>query len=150
MSWYYYTGKMVRPIMVSKHRSKAVRPNTKIEILEIIGDTQSLIDNGILRATGNPNINIKKVKKKIEKAEKSLKEVLKASKFAASFAEKGKTSSAKIAPSSKNPEFTAGEVVVLQNDDEKNENNEQNNEDNVDLEIKDESSKRKRNKKGRK
>lgn len=54
MAWYYYSGKIVRPIPVSKGKSVSVRTGSKVEILELTDESKALISKGELRITGRP------------------------------------------------------------------------------------------------
>ena len=55
MSWYYYSGRVVRPVMVEKGRSVSVRPNTKVEIIdESTIEFKSLCRRGFFRRTSRP------------------------------------------------------------------------------------------------
>lgn len=54
MAWYYYSGKIVRPIPVSRGKSVSVRTGSKVEILELTDESKALISKGELRITGRP------------------------------------------------------------------------------------------------
>jgi len=54
MAWYYHSGKVVRPVPVKKGLSVAVRPHSKVEILEVTPEVDALIRKGLLRITGKP------------------------------------------------------------------------------------------------
>jgi hypothetical protein len=99
MSWYYYSGRVVRPVMVEKGRSVSVRPNTKVEIIdESTSEFKSLCRRGFLRRTSRPkNLNVDK--KNI--SDKTFKDVIKKSKMAKLIAEKGVTKAMDVPPVSK-------------------------------------------------
>lgn len=112
MTWYYYTGKTVRPVPIKNGVSKSVRPGRKVEILVITSEAQALIRKGELRRTGAP----KNAKSAVDilVPSKSIKDVVEKSEFASKFAEKGKTTSASIPPKTKSgkQEMTEGELNV--------------------------------------
>ena len=109
MSWYYYSGRVVRPVMVEKGRSVSVRPNTKVEIIdESTIEFKSLCRRGFFRRTSRPkDLNIDK--KNI--SDKTFKDVIKKSKMARLIAEKGVTIAMDVPPVSKvKVELTEGEM----------------------------------------
>ena len=99
MAWYYYTGKTVRPIPVKKGLSKAVRPHSRIEILEETIEVRALIRKGELRRTGKPKGATSVADEPVP--EKTVKEAIGKSALARFFAEKGKTKAPSIPPVSK-------------------------------------------------
>lgn len=113
MTWYYYSGKVVRPVMVEKGRSVSVRPNTRVEILdESTLEFKSLCRRGFLRRTSRPKGF--EIEKK-EVSVKTVKDVVPKSKMAEVIAEKGVTVSKEISPKSKfNVELTEGEQQVVE------------------------------------
>lgn len=110
MSWYYYSGKTVRPVPVKKGLSKSVRPHSKIEILEMTMEAQALIRKKELRVTGKPK-GAKSVADEPVPL-KNIKDVVKIPERAISVAEKGATTSASMPPktSSGKPQMTEGEI----------------------------------------
>ena len=54
MAWYYYTGKAVQSILVKAGLSMAIKPHTKVEILDMTPPTKALINKGVLRRTSKP------------------------------------------------------------------------------------------------
>ena len=114
MPWYYYSGKVVRPIMIEKGRSVSVRPNTKVEIIdESTIELKSLCRRGFLRRTSRPK-NLEVDKKEI--STKTVKDVVPKSKMAKIIAEKGITVSKDIPPESKfSVELTEGEQQLVEN-----------------------------------
>jgi hypothetical protein len=114
MPWYYYSGKVVRPIMIEKGRSVSVRPNTKVEIIdESTIEFKSLCRRGFLRRTSRPK-NLEVDKKEI--STKTVKDVVPKSKMAKIIAEKGITVSKDIPPESKfSVELTEGEQQLVEN-----------------------------------
>jgi hypothetical protein len=114
MPWYYYSGKVVRPIMIEKGRSISVRPNTKVEIIdESTIEFKSLCRRGFLRRTSRPK-NLEVEKKEI--STKTVKDVMPKSKMAKVIAEKGITVSKDIHPESKFiVELTEGEQQLVEN-----------------------------------
>lgn len=114
MPWYYYSGKVVRPIMIEKGRSVSVRPNTKVEIIdESTIELKSLCRRGFLRRTSRPK-NLEVDKKEI--STKTVKDVVPKSKMAKTIAEKGITVSKDIPPESKfSVELTEGEQQLVEN-----------------------------------
>jgi hypothetical protein len=109
MSWYYYSGRVVRPVMVEKGRSVSVRPNTKVEIIdESTIEFKSLCRRGFFRRTSRPkDLNVDK--KNI--SDKTFKDVIKKSKMAKLIAEKGVTKAMDVPPVSKvKVELTEGEM----------------------------------------
>lgn len=113
MSWYYYSGKVVRPIMIERGRSVSVRPNTKVEIIdESTIEFKSLCRKGVLRRTSRPK-NLEIEKKDIPT--KTVKDVVPKSKMAKIIAEKGITISKDIPPESKFAiELTEGEQQIVE------------------------------------
>lgn len=110
MSWYYYSGNIVRSIQVSDSISVAVRPKTKIQIEKITKDTQAMINAGMLRKTGNPNRA-----NEIRKASGlKMQDVVPKSDMAKYVAEKGVTSSKDLPPRKAvgAPEMTEHEASV--------------------------------------
>lgn len=112
MTWYYYSGRVVRPIMIEKGCSISVRPHTRVEILdESTLEFKSLYRRGFLRKTSRPKYL------EIEKKEiptETVKDVVPKSKMAEVIAEKGVTVSKDIPPESKfNVEMTEGEQQIV-------------------------------------
>jgi len=111
MAWYYYAGKAVRSIQVKPGLSFAVRPHTKVEILEETTEARALIRKGELRRTGKvagatPVSDIPVPEQKVE-------DVMEKSLLARKFAEKGKTTAPSIPPKSKNAqEMTEDEIRI--------------------------------------
>ena len=60
MTWYLYTGRMVKPIPQGNGNVVAVQPNTKIEIYKITPVVSSMISKRMLRRTGEPQVDIQR------------------------------------------------------------------------------------------
>jgi hypothetical protein len=91
MSWYYYSGSVVRPVQVKPGETRAIRPHSKVEILTMTPEAQAMIRKGILRRTGKP-----KGAKPLDptpKKEIKIEDVVQKSRMAQNIAEKGVTSS---------------------------------------------------------
>ena len=97
MAWYYYSGPVTRPVRVSSTKSVAVRPNSKIEILEVTPDVQALIRSGCLRRTGRP-LGAQSIADQEPAPQVKMKDVLQRSSLAQHFAEKGVTTSSVMPP----------------------------------------------------
>lgn len=110
MAWYYYTGKAVQSVQVKAGLSLAVKPHSKVEIIDMNQTTQVLINKGLLRRTGKPKgaVSVKDTPVPTEK----LADVMPKSDLAMIVAEKGATSSPHIAPTSKNVEVTEAEKMA--------------------------------------
>lgn len=113
MAWYYFSGNVVKSIPVSRTKSVAVRPHSKVEILEVTQEVQAMLSAGILKRTGKPLGSVS-----MEDAPPvprvHLRDVLPPSSLAQNFAEKGVTSSATMPPRKPlgSPEFTVHELSV--------------------------------------
>jgi len=120
MGWYYYSGKVVRPIMIKKGRSVSVRPNSRVEVLdESTFEFKSLSRRGLLRRTGKPkNLNVEEKPVPTKRVE----DVVVKSDMAKSIAEKGVTKSKDVLPSSKIVELTDGEETLGKDLEEDKEN----------------------------
>lgn len=112
MAWYYYSGRVVRAIPQTRTKSVAVRPNTKVEILEVTKEVQALISQGVLRRTGRP-VGATSVADKAPQEPVRMQDVVQKSSLAMHFAEKGMTESKDMPPrkSVGKPEFTVHEVA---------------------------------------
>ena len=111
MAWYFYTGSVVRPIPIKLGMSKSVRPNSKVEILELTIDAQALIRRGQLRLTAKPKVVPPASTESVSVVK--LVDVLKTSLMAETFAEKGKSPDAGTPPvSAFGAEMTAAERGV--------------------------------------
>ena len=115
MAWYYYSGRVTRPIRVCSTKSVAVRPNSKIEILEVTPDVQGLLRTGELRRTGRP-LGAKSLEDQPPAPQVRMQDVLPKSQLAQHFAEKGVTTSSSMPP--KRPkgvqEFTVHELAAAE------------------------------------
>jgi hypothetical protein len=115
MSWYYFSGHTVKPIRVSSTKSVAVRPNTKVEILEIVQETQALINAGILRRTGRPK-GATSIADLPPRPIVRMRDVIQKSPLATYFAEKGVTTSKEMPPQKPvgAPEYTLHEMELAE------------------------------------
>lgn len=111
MGWYYYSGNVVKSIPVSRTKSVAVRPNSKIEILEVTQEAQTMLSMGILKRTGKP-LGATSMEDAPPRPKIHLRDVLPPSGLAMHFAEKGVTSSEALPPRKPvgAPEFTVHEL----------------------------------------
>lgn len=111
MTWYYYSGKVPRPIQVKKGLSKIVRPRTKVEILELNQESKALIRKKELRVTGKDKTALPVADEPV--IDVSVKKVVRKSELARKFAEKGVTSSPGMPPVAKyGPELTEAEQGI--------------------------------------
>lgn len=109
MAWYYYTGRVARPIPVKKGLSKSVRPNTKVEILELTAESEALIRKKELRRTGAPKCAKPVAEEPVTNVD--VKKVVEKSDLAKMFAEKGFTKAPGMPPIAKaGPEMTEAEL----------------------------------------
>lgn len=109
MAWYYYSGKVARPIPVKRGLSKSVRPRSRVEILEETMEVKVLIRKGELRRTGKPKGAPSVADEPA--ANVAVKDVVEKSELAQKFAEKGKTTGPGIPPVAKDgPEMTEAEL----------------------------------------
>lgn len=113
MAWYYYSGNVVKSIPVSRTKSVAVRPNSKIEILEVTQEAQAMLSMGILKRTGKP-LGAPSMEDAPPRPRVHLRDVLPPSGLALHFAEKGVTSSEALPPRKPvgSPEFTVHELAA--------------------------------------
>lgn len=119
MAWYFYSGNVVKSVPVSRTKSVAVRPNSKVEILELTLEAQILLSKGVLRRTGKP-LGATSMESQPPRPRVSLRDILPPSGLALHFAEKGVTTSEAMPPHKPvgSPEYTiherevAGSVVV--------------------------------------
>jgi hypothetical protein len=113
MAWYYYSGSVVKSIPVSRTKSVAVRPNSKIEILELTKEAQVMLSAGMLRRTGKP-LGAKSMEDLPQPPRVHMRDVLPPSPLAMHFAEKGVTTSAEMPPRKPlgAPEFTVHELAA--------------------------------------
>lgn len=113
MAWYYYSGKIVKAVRVSSTKSVAVRPNTKVEILEVTREVQALLRAGVLRKTGRPR-DAQSVGEAAPEPTPRMQDVVERSPLASYFAEKGVTSSKAMPPQKPvgAPEFTVHEMEM--------------------------------------
>jgi hypothetical protein len=113
MGWYYYSGNVVKSIPVSRTKSVAVRPNSKIEILEVTQEAQTMLSMGILKRTGKP-LGATSMEDAPPRPKVHLRDVLPPSGLAMHFAEKGVTSSEALPPRKPvgAPEFTVHELAA--------------------------------------
>ena len=109
MPWYRYVGNIVRPIQKKKGVTAAVRPHSKVEIVELTPETRVLIRKRIL-VPASPDKAAKPVEKVTPPNIAEMKEALPRSSMSAMVAEKGKTDSRNKPPKSKHPEYTVGEI----------------------------------------
>ena len=112
MAWYYYSGNIVKSVPVSRTKSVAVRPNSKIEILEVTKEAQVMLSAGILRRTGRP-LGAKSLEDEVPVPRVHMRDVLPPSPLAQHFAEKGVTTAAEMPPRKPlgAPEFTVHELA---------------------------------------
>jgi hypothetical protein len=96
MAWYYYSGRIARPIPVKKGLSKSVKPNTRVEILENSKEVAALIRKRELRLTGKPRGAGSVADEPVLNAD--VRSVVEKSELAMKFAEKGKTGSPGVPP----------------------------------------------------
>lgn len=113
MAWYYFSGKTVKSIRVCSTKSVAVRPNTKVEVLEVTREVQALINQGMLRKTGRPR-DAKSMDGAPPRPEVRMQDVLARSALATFCAEKGVTPAKGMPPTKAvgQPEFTVHELEV--------------------------------------
>jgi hypothetical protein len=113
MGWYYYSGNIVKSIPVSRTKSVAVRPNSKIEILELTQEAQAMLSAGILKRSGKP-LGAKSMEDAPVRPNIRLRDVLPPSSLAQHFAEKGVTLSAAMPPRKPvgSQEFTIHEMEM--------------------------------------
>lgn len=114
MAWYYYTGKTVCSIPVKKGLSIAVRPHSKIEILDETVEVRALKRRGELRLIAPPKgaVSVQDIPVPVQ----DIAKIVPKSDFARSFAEKGVTLSPGISPRKRvgKPEMTEGEIAVAE------------------------------------
>lgn len=113
MSWYYYSGRIVRSIPVSRNKSVAVRPNTKVEILEITQEAQAMMRSGDLKRTGKP-LGAVSLGDLPPRPLVKMRDVVPPSALAQHFAEKGVTPSRDMPPQKPvgAQEFTVHELAA--------------------------------------
>lgn len=111
MSWYYYSGNVVRSIPQGRFKSVAVRPNTKVEILEVTQEVQALISQGVLRRTGKP-LGAVSLSDQPPRTPIRIQDVVPKSPLAMYVAEKGVTKDPGVAPQKPlgKPEHTVHEL----------------------------------------
>lgn len=110
MPWFYYSGSCPRSIPVKKGLSVAVRPYSKIEIIDTGNkEVQVLRRKGKLRPTGRPAGTRSITETELDS--RTTEEVTSKSVLAQKIAEKGVTQSKDKAPKSKKPEYTEGELA---------------------------------------
>lgn len=111
MTWYYHSGKTVRPIPVKKGLSKSVRPNSRVEILELTSESKALIRKHELTICGKPKGAKSIADEPIPSTD--IAAAIGVTPMARSIAEKGKTTDSKIAPTTIGiPQMTEGELAT--------------------------------------
>lgn len=118
MAWYYYTGKVVQAVQIKRGLSKAVKPHTKVEIIDMTTDVQALIRQGLLRQTGKPKGAVSA--ESIVIPDVKLADVMPKSDMARFVAEKGVTSAPMVSPVSSKVELTEGELFNIESKNEEN------------------------------
>jgi len=115
MAWYYYSGGLTRSVVIKPGLSQSVKPHSKVNIEKIVRETQVLINKGILRRTGSPKNDGKQPVRKVIKSE-DIKKALEKSEMAKAVAEKGVTTSPRMAPRKPvgSPEMTDGELQTAE------------------------------------
>lgn len=113
MPWFYFSGHVVRAVPVSRNGSVAVRPNTKVEILEVTPESQALINQGTLRRTSPPR-GAKSIADQPMPTTLRVEDVVPKSALALNFAEKGVTTSKDLPPKKLvgKPEYTIHEMEM--------------------------------------
>lgn len=113
MAWYYYSGHVTCAIRVSSTKSVAVRPNTKIEILEVTREVQALLAKGMLRRSGRP-VGATSLEDASPPTDLRMEDVVSRSPLATFFAEKGVTTSKTMPPQKAvgAPEYTIHELEM--------------------------------------
>ncbi|MFA4971300.1 MAG: hypothetical protein WC683_01720 [bacterium] len=113
MSWYYYSGSVPTGIPVSRTKSVAVAPHTKVEIVDMTPAAQALLRRGVLRRTGRPAGA--PLRTNVAVTDQKVADVVPKSALARYFAEKGVTKSKEMPPKKPvgKPEFTEHELAVV-------------------------------------
>ena len=118
MPWFYYSGNVAKTVPVKKGVSIAVRPHSRVEILEPnLREVQALKNKGLLRRTGKqPGASMVATLKPV--TPEDIKAVTPKSAMAQKIAEKGVTTDKTQAPRKPKgqPEMTDGEVVAANKD----------------------------------
>lgn len=113
MPWYFYSGKIVRPIPVKRGVSVAVQPSSTVEILEETPVFRALYAKRLLRRTAKPKDF--KSSSDIPVQTTRIEDVLPKSEMAKRIAEKGRTSSPNEPPTAKTGiELTEGEAAIVE------------------------------------
>jgi hypothetical protein len=115
MPWFYYSGNIARPIPVRKGISVAVRPHTKVEIIDTQSrEVQALKGKGLLKPTGRPVDAVSVKEKQVPTA--TVADVTPRSALSERIAEKGVTIDKGQAPRKikGSPEMTEGELRAVE------------------------------------
>lgn len=116
MSWFYYSGKIPKPIPVRKGLTISALPHSRVEIFDTnLREIQVLRRKGELRPTGKPSNHVP-VKNVTVASGKDVAAVTPKSAMARSTAEKGRTTSPAMppkVPKGKSQEMTDGEIASV-------------------------------------
>jgi len=117
MSWYYYSGVVVRPIPVKKGVSVSVRPATKIEIIEMTPEADALVRCGQLRIASRDH-NAKNIRDVLEVTKKDMRLIIaqNSNTMLNVVAEKHKIVNGVAKEICSGVQFTEGELEFVKND----------------------------------